>query len=119
MAFLNSLTASSSHPRSASSMPRALCSSDCDRVSFSFATFGCGINRLDAGVATAVVTLLFSGDVTLGFHYEEYVEEQIAKGAPADPMLGWGFDKVKGLTTRADLFVVNLECPFTSRGEKL
>jgi poly-gamma-glutamate synthesis protein (capsule biosynthesis protein) len=75
---------------------------------------------LDAGVATAaVITLLFSGDVTLGFHYEEYVEEQIGKGAPRDQMLGWGFEKVKGLTTKADLFVVNLECPFTARGEKL
>src|SRR5438105_15938304 len=37
MAFLNSLMASSSQPRSASSMPRALCSSDCESVSFSLA----------------------------------------------------------------------------------
>lgn len=74
---------------------------------------------MDAGIATAVVTLLFSGDVTLGFHYEEYVEEQISKGKPRDEMLGWGFDRVRGLTTKADVFVVNLECPFTSRGEKV
>jgi poly-gamma-glutamate synthesis protein (capsule biosynthesis protein) len=74
---------------------------------------------LDAGIATAVVTLLFSGDVTLGFHYEEYVKEQIAKGRPRDQMLGWGFDNVRPLTTGADLFVVNLECPFTARGEKV
>ncbi len=74
---------------------------------------------MDAGVATAVVTLIFSGDVTLGFHYEEYVTEQVAKGAKRDEMLGWGFDKVRFLTTKADLFVVNLECPFTARGEKV
>jgi len=74
---------------------------------------------LDAGVATAVVTLLFSGDVTLGFHYEEYVNEQIEKGGKRDALYGWGFQKVAPVTTKADLFVVNLECPFTSRGEKL
>ena len=74
---------------------------------------------MDGGVAPLLVTLLFSGDVTLGFHYEEYVEEQIAKGKSRDEMLGWGFDRVKGVTTRADLFVVNLECPFTARGEKV
>jgi poly-gamma-glutamate capsule biosynthesis protein CapA/YwtB (metallophosphatase superfamily) len=74
---------------------------------------------MDAGVSTALITLLFSGDVTLGFHYEEYVNEQIAKGAAKDEMLGWGFKKVGPVTTAADLYVANLECPFTSRGEKL
>lgn len=66
-----------------------------------------------------MVTLLFSGDVTLGFHYEEYVNEQIAKGKSRDAMLGWGFDQVRDVTRGADLFVVNLECPFTARGEKV
>lgn len=74
---------------------------------------------MDAGVATAVVTLIFSGDVTLGFHYEEYVEEQVAKGGQRDQLLGWGFQKVRSVTSKADLFVVNLECPFTARGEKV
>lgn len=65
------------------------------------------------------VTVLVSGDVTLGYHYEEYVDEQVKKGKPKDEMLGWGFAKVGALTTRADLFVVNLECPFTDRGAKI
>lgn len=63
--------------------------------------------------------LLFAGDVTLGFHYEEYVDEQVKKGRPRDEMLAWGFAKVGARTRAADLFVVNLECPFTVRGEKV
>lgn len=65
------------------------------------------------------VTVLVSGDVTLGYHYEEYVDEQVKKGKPRDEMLAWGFAKVRALTTRADLYLVNLECPFTDRGEKI
>ncbi len=65
------------------------------------------------------VTVLVSGDVTLGYHYEEYVDEQVKKGKPRDEMLAWGFANVRALTTKADLFVVNLECPFTERGEKI
>lgn len=65
------------------------------------------------------VSVLVSGDVTLGYHYEEYVDEQVKKGKPKDEMLAWGFSKVRALTTKADLFVVNLECPFTERGEKI
>lgn len=69
--------------------------------------------------APAEVTVLVAGDVTLGFHYEEYVDEQIGKGGAKDELLAWGFAKVRPLTTSADVCVVNLECPFTSRGEKL
>jgi len=74
---------------------------------------------LAASPAPAPVTVLFSGDVTLGFHYELYVDELVAKGMPKDEALVWGFKEVRALTTRADLFVVNLECPFTDRGEKI
>lgn len=67
----------------------------------------------------ATATVLFAGDVTLGFHYEEYVDERISKGTPKDRALTWGFDKVGELTRAADLFVANLECPFTERGTKI
>lgn len=73
----------------------------------------------DAGRGDAEATLLFSGDVTLGFHYQEYVDEQIAKGQPAKQMLGWGFEQVAAVTRAADLFVVNLECPFTDSNQKI
>lgn len=65
------------------------------------------------------VTVLVAGDVTLGYHYEEYVDEQVKHGKPRDQMLAWGFAQVRSLTTKADVFVVNLECPFTDRGEKI
>ncbi len=67
----------------------------------------------------AQISVLVAGDVTLGYHYEEYVDEQVKKGKPKDQMLAWGFEQVRGLTTKADVFVVNLECPFTERGEKI
>lgn len=64
-------------------------------------------------------TVLFAGDVTLGYHYEEYVDGRLDAGTPRAAALGWGFEKVAATTAAADLFVVNLECPFTARGEKL
>lgn len=63
--------------------------------------------------------MLVAGDVTLGAHYEEYVLEQVQKGGHRDDWVGWGFNQVRDVTRKADLFVVNLECPFTERGEKL
>jgi poly-gamma-glutamate capsule biosynthesis protein CapA/YwtB (metallophosphatase superfamily) len=72
-----------------------------------------------AAAPPAPVSVLFAGDVTLGYHYEEYVDAQVAKGGAKDELLAWGFQRVKDVTTKADLFVVNLECPFTERGEKI
>lgn len=63
------------------------------------------------------VKVLFAGDVTLGFHYEEYVSARQDGGfLPGEP---WGFEKVRDRTTKADLFVANLECPFTESNERL
>ena len=73
-----------------------------------------------APVAKAeVISLLFAGDVTLGFHHEEYFDEQVKKGKAKDEMFAHGFAKVRPISEKADLFVVNLECPFTARGEKV
>jgi poly-gamma-glutamate capsule biosynthesis protein CapA/YwtB (metallophosphatase superfamily) len=71
-----------------------------------------------AGAQTDV-TLLVAGDVTLGGHYQEYVDEEIRKGHPADEAVNRGFEKVRKVTREADIFLVNLECPFTERGEML
>src|SRR5499425_1771937 len=181
MAFLNSRIASSSQPRSASSMPRELCSSESAMLSFSRAMRGTGplysaenrlcklhscadVNpsqrpgfralplvctlgllaacaprttvrpeteerpapppRADAGPASEPalprpITLVAGGDVTLGAHYEEWVDGLRAKGQSGPGVDGWGFAEVKPLFSGADLVVVNLECPFTTRGEPI
>jgi poly-gamma-glutamate capsule biosynthesis protein CapA/YwtB (metallophosphatase superfamily) len=69
--------------------------------------------------AAKTATVLFAGDVTLGFHYEELVDEKVSKGMKKDEALTWGFQKVGDRTRGADLFVANLECPFTARGTKI
>lgn len=74
---------------------------------------------LAAAPKASTATVLFAGDVTLGFHYEEYVDELVSKGTPKDEALTWGFLKVGETTRAADLFVANLECPFTARGTKI
>ena len=65
------------------------------------------------------ITLIAGGDVTLGAHYEEWVDGLRAKGQSGPAVDGWGFSEVKPLFAGADLVVVNLECPFTDRGEPI
>ncbi len=65
------------------------------------------------------VVLIAGGDVTLGYHFEEYFDQQVAKGISREEMLEYGFRQVRSAVNRTDLFLVNLECPFTSRGDKL
>lgn len=65
------------------------------------------------------VTMLVGGDVTVGHHYQTYFDEQVAKGRSREEMFAHGFKEVKAQADAADLFVVNLEAPFTEGGEKL
>lgn len=63
--------------------------------------------------------MLVGGDVTVGHHYQTYFDEQVAKGRSREELFAWGFKEVKPLADAADLFVVNLECPFTTSADKL
>ncbi|NMO23484.1 CapA family protein, partial [Pyxidicoccus fallax] len=65
------------------------------------------------------ITLVVGGDVTLGHNHQTYFDAEVAKGRSREEMLAYGFKEVKALGDAADLFVVNLECPFTEGGEKL
>ncbi|RKH01690.1 CapA family protein, partial [Corallococcus sp. CA053C] len=65
------------------------------------------------------VTLVVGGDVTVGHHYQTYFDEQVGKGRSRDEMFAYGFREVKPFATSGDLFVVNLECPYTDSEEKL
>ncbi|RKH75254.1 CapA family protein, partial [Corallococcus sp. AB032C] len=65
------------------------------------------------------VTLVVGGDVTVGYHYEEYFDDQVAKGRTREEMFAYGFREVRPIVDSGDLFVVNLECPYTDSTVKL
>lgn len=65
------------------------------------------------------VTLVVGGDVTVGHHYEEYFDQQVAQGHSREEMFAYGFKEVKAVADSGDLFLVNLECPFTDSEDKL
>ncbi len=71
------------------------------------------------GEGSARVTLLAGGDVTLGAHYEEWIDGLRAEGAPPGSLTDYGFRGVQSARAGVDLFLVNLECPFTERGERV
>jgi poly-gamma-glutamate synthesis protein (capsule biosynthesis protein) len=73
----------------------------------------------DAGPPARPITLVVGGDVTLGHNHQTYFDSEVAKGRSREEMLAYGFKEVKALGDASDLFVVNLECPFTEGGEKL
>ncbi len=76
--------------------------------------------RPDAGATEASeIRVVFSGDVTLGYHAEELFNSHLDAGMSRDEALGWGFARVKAVTRGADVYVANLECPFTTADSKL
>jgi hypothetical protein len=72
-----------------------------------------------APTAARPVSLLVGGDVTVGHHYQTYFDEQVGKGRTREEMFAYGFKEVKAVADAADLFLVNLECPFTESTDKL
>ncbi|MCY1045814.1 CapA family protein [Corallococcus sp. bb12-1] len=65
------------------------------------------------------VTLVVGGDVTVGHHYQTYFDEQVGKGRSREEMYAYGFREVRPIADSGDLFVVNLECPYTDSTQKL
>jgi len=66
-----------------------------------------------------VATLAVAGDTTLGYNLQVHADEMLAGGVLRDqlwPLYGRG---VREVLNSADLALLNLECPFTERGEKL
>jgi len=59
------------------------------------------------------------GDTTLGYNLEADFDQRIASGIPRDLIETIYFSGVKPIFDWADLTIVNLECPFTDRGEPL
>lgn len=73
----------------------------------------------DGGLDATSIVVIFGGDVTLGYHYQEHFDDQVSKGKSREEMLQYAFKGLSGRLRSADLAVVNLECPFTERGEKI
>src|SRR6266508_1642594 len=63
--------------------------------------------------------LAVAGDTTLGYDLEEHADELLAAGTPRDQIWPLYARGVREVLESADLALVNLECPFTERGEKL
>lgn len=63
--------------------------------------------------------LAVGGDTTLGANLQAHVDSQLAAGVPKEQLWPLYFAGVKAVFGAADLTLVNLECPFTERGEKL
>jgi len=76
-------------------------------------------NAPDGGLDATSMVVIFGGDVTLGYHYQEHFDDQVSKGKSREEMLQYAFKELSGRLRSADLAVVNLECPFTERGEKI
>ncbi len=74
---------------------------------------------LAASPPSPTATVTFAGDVTLGFHVDEYADTLVSQGIAPDEAWVWGFARVRAFTQKADLFVVNLECPFTTSPDKI
>ena len=69
--------------------------------------------------ARRVLTLAVAGDTTLGYNLQNHLDEMLSGGVPREhlwPLYGRG---IREVLDGADLAMVNLECPFTERGEKL
>ena len=75
------------------------------------------IQRL-ASVAPTV-TIAAGGDTTLGYNLQDHFDQQLTLGTSKESLWPLYFAGVRPILDAAGLTVVNLECPFTERGEKL
>jgi poly-gamma-glutamate synthesis protein (capsule biosynthesis protein) len=65
------------------------------------------------------VSIAAGGDTTLGYNLEAHFDQQLAAGMSKERLWPLYFAGLRSLMEAADLAVVNLECPFTARGQKL
>lgn len=67
----------------------------------------------------ASVTLAVAGDTVLGYNLQDHFDAQLAAGRTREELFPLYFAGVRTILDAADLALVNLECPFTERGEKV
>jgi poly-gamma-glutamate synthesis protein (capsule biosynthesis protein) len=67
----------------------------------------------------ASITIAAAGDTVLGFNLQDHFDAQLALGQTRESLFDLYVRGIRNMLGQADLAVVNLECPFTERGEKL
>jgi poly-gamma-glutamate capsule biosynthesis protein CapA/YwtB (metallophosphatase superfamily) len=65
------------------------------------------------------ITIAAAGDTVLGFNLQDDFDLLLAQGCTKEELFDRYFHGVRDVLETADISIVNLECPFTERGEKL
>ncbi len=68
---------------------------------------------------SGVALLAAAGDTTLGYNLEAHFDEKLALGVSGESLFPLYMANVRPILEWADVAMVNLECPFTERGEPL
>ena len=68
---------------------------------------------------SGVALLAAAGDTTLGYNLEAHFDEKLALGVSRESLFPLYMANVRPILEWADVAMVNLECPFTERGEPL
>ncbi len=69
--------------------------------------------------ANPSLSVAAGGDTVLGYNLQAHVDAQLAAGVSKEQLWPLYFAGVRSILDEADLAIVNLECPFTERGDKL
>lgn len=75
--------------------------------------------RDTTGAGERALSVVAGGDVVLGYNLTDDVDRRLADGEPREYLYPQYFAGVREVLDSADLAVVNLECPFTTRGKRL
>lgn len=84
---------------------------------FALGAFPAAAPVLAADQRQRSLVLLAGGDVTLGYHLPEFLDELTAKGMSQAESEAYPFARIATITRSADLFLVNLEGTLTSQGK--
>src|SRR5262245_64214902 len=78
-----------------------------------------GATRHTGRADDRAVTLAVAGDTTLGYNLQAHIDEMLLGGVLGEQLWPLYPRGIRDVLDAADLAMVNLECPFTVRGEKL
>jgi poly-gamma-glutamate synthesis protein (capsule biosynthesis protein) len=88
-------------------------------IALSLPRWARGQNDSTSSELEPLLTLAVGGDTTLGYNLQDHFDQQLAAGFTKDQMWPVYFAGIRSIMEEADIALVNLECPFTERGEKL